>query len=216
MTKHLPETERRKQILGAARKVFIKNGFASTRVEDVAKEAGLSKGAVYFYFPSKRELFLGAVLADHEAAYNLLEEIERTEAPALAKLIQIGAHYAMRFASSPAQEDQPTRFFIIMCELATRDVDLQQECQGLHERFVGAITRILAQGIYEGAFREMDPHAIAQLLKATIDGFATHMAIGASANGRPLRTDGFATILRGILKDPSQADQILSTFGMLG
>ena len=58
MTKHLSETERRAQILRAARSVFIEKGYLAARVEDVAKQAGMSKGAVYFYFSSKRELFL--------------------------------------------------------------------------------------------------------------------------------------------------------------
>ena len=65
MTKHLSESERRAQILRSARAVFIERGFEAARVEDVAKRAGLSKGAVYFsclargpnmFGPNSREL----------------------------------------------------------------------------------------------------------------------------------------------------------------
>ena len=63
MTKHQSESERKAQILTAARDVFVARGYADARVEDVAKKAGLSKGAVYFYFPSKRHLFMALVLA---------------------------------------------------------------------------------------------------------------------------------------------------------
>jgi AcrR family transcriptional regulator len=215
MTKHLPESERRRQILDAARLVFIRNGFASTRVEDVAKEANLSKGAVYFYFPSKQALFLGVVLDDHDAAYALLDEIEQGDDPAMIKLLRIGLHYAQRFTAETSVDENPTSFFIMMCELATRDPELREECYGLHERIVGAITRILAQGIFEQQFREMDPHAVALLLKATIDGFASHKAIGATADEVALRTDGFSTILRGILRDPARADSLLASYGLL-
>ena len=64
MTKHQSETDRRNQILRSARAVFIERGYLDARVEDVAKRAGLSKGAVYFYYESKRHLFLTLVQED--------------------------------------------------------------------------------------------------------------------------------------------------------
>ena len=45
--------ERPDEILSAALEVFTEKGFAAARVEDIAKRAGLSKGAVYLYFESK-------------------------------------------------------------------------------------------------------------------------------------------------------------------
>jgi AcrR family transcriptional regulator len=190
--------------------VYIANGFANTRVEDVAREAGLSKGAVYFYFKSKRDLFVGLVLDDHERAYHMLDAIEHAEDAALQKLLRVGLHYVGQFASM--SDEHPTRFYVMMCELAMRDAELQEECQGLHTRFVDAITRILAQGMHEGEFRDMNPLIVARLLKATIDGFASHMAIGAHIDGGGLREDGFITILRGILRDPAAAESILATY----
>jgi AcrR family transcriptional regulator len=44
---------RRRQILDAASRCFVRNGFHATSMQDVLKEAGLSAGAVYRYFPSK-------------------------------------------------------------------------------------------------------------------------------------------------------------------
>ncbi|CAN7570822.1 helix-turn-helix domain containing protein [Devosia sp. LjRoot16] len=49
------------EVLDAALELFIEKGFASTRVEDIAKRAGLSKGTVYLYFPSKEALLEGLV-----------------------------------------------------------------------------------------------------------------------------------------------------------
>ena len=47
---------RRQQILDAARTCFLRNGFHQTSMQDVIREAGLSVGAVYRYFPSKNDL----------------------------------------------------------------------------------------------------------------------------------------------------------------
>src|SRR3569623_2169888 len=49
------------EVLDAALTLFIERGFAATRVEDIASQAGLSKGAVYLYFPSKEAILEGLV-----------------------------------------------------------------------------------------------------------------------------------------------------------
>jgi AcrR family transcriptional regulator len=57
-----PKRRRRKEarpaeIVEAARLCFVDNGFAATRIEDVAARAGVAKGTVYLYFPTKEALF---------------------------------------------------------------------------------------------------------------------------------------------------------------
>lgn len=205
MTKHQSETERRLQILTSAREEFIAHGYAATRVADVAKRAKLSKGAVYFYFPSKRDLFMALVLAEHETTYAFLEKAEFDGAPALIKLLQVGGEYLEYFFGL----EKPPRFFLMMTELGVRDDEIRDECQALHQRFVDAVARIFAQGVAEGAFRPMDPLAVAQMLKALIDGVGGQAAIGVAPDRTRLANEGFRTILRGILANPDDADAML-------
>ncbi len=61
--------ERRKEarpgeLLAAALDLFVEKGFAATRAEEVAQRAGVSKGTLFLYFPSKEELFK-AVVREH-------------------------------------------------------------------------------------------------------------------------------------------------------
>jgi TetR/AcrR family transcriptional regulator len=61
--------ERRKQdrpgeLLEAALDLFVEKGFAATRVEEVAARAGVSKGTLFLYFPSKEDLFKAVVRAN--------------------------------------------------------------------------------------------------------------------------------------------------------
>ncbi len=61
--------ERRKEarpgeLLAAALDLFVEKGFAATRAEEVAQRAGVSKGTLFLYFPSKDELFK-AVVREH-------------------------------------------------------------------------------------------------------------------------------------------------------
>jgi len=49
------------QILAAARKIFATKGFRDATVDDIAAEAGIAKGTVYLYYPSKEEMYLEAL-----------------------------------------------------------------------------------------------------------------------------------------------------------
>ena len=56
-----PHRQRRKQarpqeLIDAALALFVEHGFAATRMEEIASRAGVSKGTLYLYYPSKEEL----------------------------------------------------------------------------------------------------------------------------------------------------------------
>lgn len=56
--------ERREAVLEAALAEFIANGFAATRIEDVARRADVAKGTVYLHFTDKEDLFAAAIRAE--------------------------------------------------------------------------------------------------------------------------------------------------------
>ena len=74
-----PRWERRKdarpqELLDAALDLFVERGYASTRLEDVAKRAGVSKGTLYLYFTNKEELFKAVVRASIVPAIGAAED----------------------------------------------------------------------------------------------------------------------------------------------
>src|SRR5260370_18880542 len=71
--RRLPE-ERPGQIVAAALAVFGESGLGASRLEDIAKRAGLSKGTIYLYFPNKEELFREVI------RQTVVARIERSEA----------------------------------------------------------------------------------------------------------------------------------------
>lgn len=79
--KHARRKEARPgELLAAALELFVEKGFAATRVDDVAQRAGVSKGTLFLYFPSKEDLFKAVVrenLSGHFAQWN--EELLRYE-----------------------------------------------------------------------------------------------------------------------------------------
>ncbi len=200
MTKHASESERRSQILRSARAVFIEKGFVACRVEDVAKRAGLSKGAVYFYFSSKRDLFMALLREEHENTYSFLDKAEGDDRPAAEKLLDLGQKYINYFAGLKS----PPRFFLMMAEQSIRDPEIREEVQAVHMRFVEAAARIYAQGVAEGSFRDLNPLAVAIMLKGLIDGFAGQSAIGMRPDQGLLLHDGIQFILHGVLQPPAK------------
>lgn len=93
-----PARQRRKdarpqELLDAALELFVEKGFAATRSEEVAARAGVSKGTLYLYFPSKQELFkavvrtnLSSLIAEGQQLANCFEG---TTAELLRLLMQI-------------------------------------------------------------------------------------------------------------------------------
>jgi len=79
-------SDRRDQIQEAAMRVFARKGYRNTVVEDVAQEAGVSKGTIYTYFDRKEEL-LGAVFHDLVAEFEGRERaILESDRPPLEKI----------------------------------------------------------------------------------------------------------------------------------
>lgn len=60
----LPRTARRLQLLGAARSVFVAQGYHAAAMDEIAERAGVSKPVLYQHFPGKRELYL-ALITQH-------------------------------------------------------------------------------------------------------------------------------------------------------
>ena len=104
----LPKRERRKdarpgELLEAALDLFVEKGFAGTRVEEVAKRAGVSKGTLFLYFASKEELFkavvrqyIGSQLRDG------LELLARRQEPAAELLAYCLNQWWLRYGATKA------------------------------------------------------------------------------------------------------------------
>src|SRR3954447_18784871 len=94
---------RPQELLDAALALFVEKGFAATRSEEVAHAAGVSKGTLYLYYPSKEELFkevvrqnLSRLIAEGEG---VVDTFEGTSSELLATLIGI---WWERFGSTRA------------------------------------------------------------------------------------------------------------------
>jgi AcrR family transcriptional regulator len=78
----------RERLLESAKRLFSQRGYYATSVEDIVESAGLSKGAFYFYFKSKEELFKSLVEEMHLSIVKRLENFLERELPLEDALIE--------------------------------------------------------------------------------------------------------------------------------
>lgn len=150
--------ERRKQarpgeLLEAALDLFVEKGFAATRSEEVAARAGVSKGTLFLYFPSKEELFKAVVMdsiAKRFVEWNA--EFDASQAPT-AELLR----YAMTSWWERVGATKASGITKLMMSEARNFPELAQ----FYQREVmqpgrELIRRILQRGIDRGEFRPMN------------------------------------------------------------
>ncbi len=63
----LEESAKRRQIIEGAREIFLRDGFDGASMNEITRAAGVSKGTVYAYFPSKEALFEALIREDRRA-----------------------------------------------------------------------------------------------------------------------------------------------------
>lgn len=194
MTRHLTEDIRREQILDAARQSFIETGFVPTRMEDIARRAGLSKGGVYFHFASKQELFDALVQQEYDLAIGMMDEVRQKDGPVADKLADLAGFYLGRVGSSQVS----ARFFVVMMAVAIRDPAVNVRLQNMNKAFVTATEEVLRMGVARGELVEMDTLAIATLLKAIINGLEVAVAMGYTTQLGAVAQASLTTVLNGL------------------
>jgi AcrR family transcriptional regulator len=160
--------ERVRQILDAAGAVFARSGFSETRMDDIAAAAGLSKGALYLYFPGKEGIIMALLrhMFDRE-----LEDMEAALADAgpvvdrLVTYVQIQCR-----ATAHLRGLLPVTFEFYATAL--RNGDLRSFFHDYFARYTRLLGDLLQQGIDRGELRPHDTHALATLLAAQFEGLA--------------------------------------------
>ena len=162
---------RPQELLDAALTLFVEKGFAASRAEEVAQRAGVSKGTLYLYYPSKEELFkavvrqnLSSLIAEGEEAAN---SFEGSSSELLAYLLHT---WWDRVGNTPAAGIHKivlaeVRNFPELAQFYTDEVIIPAD-----RLFSGCVQR----GIDSGEFRPMPVHEVAHALMAPIIFMAIH------------------------------------------
>jgi len=144
---------------------FAENGYAATRVEEVAKRAGVSKGLLYLYFKTKEELFKAVIRNFVSPKLDaLIGNIEQTDLTAEAFLRGPFLDFARSVPKSPA------RILVrLMVAEGPKHPDLiAWYWENVVSRGLGAIRSVLEKGVRNGEFRASALDEFPQLLVSPI------------------------------------------------
>ncbi len=161
-THHRRKAERPHELLDAALQLFVEKGYAATSAAEVAQMAGVSKGTLYLYYPSKQDLLKAVIrqfmTAEIASGAQQLDEFQGNSAEALRQFV---AEWWLKLLASPASGV----FKIVMTEVRNfPEIGpfYLDEVVGPGERLIGDILR---RGVAAGEFRPMDESELALRIK---------------------------------------------------
>ncbi len=163
------------EILEAARGVFARKGFNNATMDDVAEAAGVAKGTLYLYFPSKREIFLetfrqGAVALQEEVRSKMDEE-----ADAAGKIL---AFVRTRLEYAERNRDFFRIYYTEFNNMLTHPAPVRQEFQDLYDRQANVLAEVLREGMRRKQVRKMDPLAAAGIVYDATRGWIAQRLLG--------------------------------------
>ena len=171
----------RASLLAAARRVFLERGYFAATLDQIADEAGFSKGAVYSRFASKADMFL-ALLEDRIA------ERAGQNAQLAEDLAGTGNFAAVIDLAERAERGAPGwRLLVTEFRIhAARDPELNRRYAALHARTVDGVAQVLAAVSKEGAEGlPFPPRQLAELMLTIETGRALEQIANLDALGGP-------------------------------
>lgn len=165
--------ESRERILTTARRLFARQGYDGCTVSDIAREAGMSQGNIYWYFPSKEALLKAVLSGAFEALGSLFSEVLAYPGSGREKLDYLIERYI-----AFGREQGGGEVTIIIVSLTAqgglqRLIDLGFDTVQIGGGFHHAVSEVLAQAQAEaGAAPDMDPDVLAIFFISLFNGLA--------------------------------------------
>jgi AcrR family transcriptional regulator len=185
----------RAELLAGARRVFLRRGFHVASLDEIAEEAGYTKGAVYSNFRGKDDLFL-ALLEEHygqraRAYAELMFEDEDVEAARRAT-----ARYMLE-----SYEREPAWWTLIsdFCTHASTDPELRDRLRQLREDFMDAIAGLIEKlGERHHVAYRIPPREVARGTGALMRGMVTEWILEPDGDRAGVFEEMVAAYLRGV------------------
>ena len=173
MTRRISNQDRRhasiEAVLSAARDLFVAQGYEYTSMSQIAARAGLTKGAVYFYFKDKAELL-----------ERLLDEANAVSFQSIMKVMEEHAHspstQLLSFVNTTAEigvqnRDQMLLPVLMAVEFAASRHPIADRVRKIYAAWTSALEEVVRAGQAQGEFStELDPTSTAITLVGIVDG----------------------------------------------
>ncbi len=189
--------ERRAQIIEAALACFTRKGYANTTMDDIVAESGLSKGAIYWYFKSKDDVFQAAFTSMFEAvSAESMTALQACETA--AERLRVGAQTMVSLARDIEG------YFGLIVEFWAQSEN-RDEVMGFWAEMLAqyhqVIAAILEGGVQTGKFRPVDASALTWMIMAAYDGLAAYNMMMPDLDMDKISEAFIETLLKGLVAD---------------
>jgi len=159
------QDQRKYQILDAALEVIVSKGYEGSSMSDIVKKSKLSKGAIYWYYSSKKEVYLALVnhwVHQYSPTLNLIIEDNQ---PASVQLKGLFNFFITQY------ETDPTIFkaIAVFWSLAGRDNDFKEKFDKVYSEFFTLIEKIIIKGVESKEFKNIDTKIAALSIMVNIE-----------------------------------------------
>tara|TARA_B100001113_G_scaffold169531_1_gene138664 strand:+ start:65 stop:652 length:588 start_codon:yes stop_codon:yes gene_type:complete len=143
---------RKNQILNAAFEVFVKKGYAKTTMDDIVASSNLSKGALYHYYKSKKELFLS--LIDHWEIYTFKDFYDKKSQN--KKASDILRFFGENVINTLNEKKHAYIAEIEFRAMSNQDAEIKKRSNVLYGKLLELFEKVVKKGIKENEFKDLD------------------------------------------------------------
>jgi AcrR family transcriptional regulator len=194
---------RPQEILDAALAVFAAKGLSAARMDDIAARAGVTKGTIYLYFPSKDDVFKALLTTQLSERLKMIGAmVDGFEGPTSQLIANV-----IRFAGGVLVNSESVVLpKIVIAEIAKFPELLRFYRDEVIERGLGLWESILKRGVARGEFREINTAHVARLCVAPLLFSAIWRTIFAEIDKEPYDINGLIethidVLLKGLAAD---------------
>ncbi|WP_321421397.1 TetR/AcrR family transcriptional regulator [uncultured Methanobacterium sp.] len=170
MVPRKPRDERINEITQAAIDVFLEKGYENTTMDAIAKKAGISKGGLYHYFPSKEMVLIFA----NEKISQKVKEI-MTNASKCNSVKGGILYYIENYICYWLKNPKETAFLFLSIAKMMENPDLLKYYQQYTSDYIAFFEGAFSLGIKMGEFKEHNARTSAITLMAALDGVLSYM-----------------------------------------
>jgi len=163
--------ERKNQILAAASTVFARSGFHEARMDDIAEEVGLSKGALYLYYKSKDAIIVALLKFFFNQEVSQLRALLQTEQrkPVREQLMTMNRMFTEGMKWMSNLMPVAFEFYAIMA----RRKEVRLFLKDYFKEYRGLLAALIQRGIEQGEFQAtVDAESLAITITALYEGLA--------------------------------------------
>ena len=164
---------RQTQIIEAAMRCFQRKGYENTTIDDITAEYGLSKGSIYWYYSSKKDILIAVFEHMISELFDGYKSQVLSDISPKQKLINM----LRLFVGMLLENYEACRPFIVLMGVAYEDEDLQKRAAELYKKAEQQIEEILKQGETAGEFIVPNKKLVASVAIAAGEGLLTRQIL---------------------------------------